>query len=100
MLGLYFLSSLVGLGGLLRLRFFVKPMLFETQTASGNSDFKWWFQLVPLLNIYFDVIMIPQLITQAKTSRGIIQQKPTRGIVFYFFLFPYALALDLNDLAG
>ncbi len=55
---------------------------------------------VPLLHIYFDVLKIPEMITAAKTSRGMIQQKPTRSLVFYLFLFPYALSLDLNDLAG
>jgi len=97
--GVPVLANLLSLAAFILYGFMVKPMLLETQTASGNQDFKWWFQLIPLLNIYFDVLKIPELITQAKTQAGMIQQKPTRGIVFYLFLFPYALALDLNDLA-
>jgi hypothetical protein len=101
-LGIIGLGALAGLAGLacfIVYGFLCKPMILEAQTAANNQDIKWWWQLVPGLHIYFDALKVPELITAAKTQRGIIQQKPTRTIVFYLFLFPYALALDLNDLA-
>ena len=96
---LSFLGTLVTLAGVFAvIVLFFKPMLLEAQTASGNQDLKWWWILVPILNIYFIALKVPEMITTAKTQAGIIQQKPTRGIAFYLFLSPYALALDLNDL--
>jgi hypothetical protein len=94
-----FLGTLISIGAFIAYGFMLKPMLLETMTAANNQDLKWWWQLVPFLNCYFDWLKIPELVTAAKTQRGILQQKPTRTIVFYVFLFPYALALDLNDLA-
>ncbi len=93
------LSLVFMIGAWLAYGFMVKGMLFETQTASGNQDFKWWFQLVPGLHLYFDVLKVPEMITQAKTQAGIIQQKPVQSIPLYLFAFPFALASDLNDLA-
>jgi hypothetical protein len=98
-IGLGALSGLAGLACFIVYGFLMKPLILEAQTAANNQDLKWWWQLVPILSIYFDVLKIPELITAAKTQRGILQQKPTRTIVFYLFLFPYALALDLNDMA-
>jgi hypothetical protein len=42
-------------------------------------------------------ILIPGQVQKAKQMAGV--QQPARGIVFYIFLFLYAFASDLNDLA-
>ena len=44
-------------------------------------------------------VKVPEQVQKAKEKAGIAQTKPARGIVLYIFLFPYALASDLNDIA-
>jgi hypothetical protein len=53
---------------------------------------------IPLYQYYWAWIMVPQEVTKAKQMMGV--QAPTRNIVLYIFLFPFALASDLNDMAG
>jgi hypothetical protein len=42
-------------------------------------------------------ILVPQEMQKAKQMAGV--QQPARGIVVYFFLWLYAAASDLNDIA-
>ena len=42
------------------------------------------------------MVVAPE-VSKAKQMLGV--QQPTRSLVAYFFLFPYALASDLNDMA-
>ena len=57
----------------------------------------WWFFLIPILNLYAILILLPQEMTKAKQMRGV--QAPTRNLVVYFFFSLYAFAADLNDIA-
>jgi hypothetical protein len=43
------------------------------------------------------LILVPQEVARAKQMRGV--QAPVRSIVIYLFLWSFALASDLNDLA-
>ena len=61
------------------------------------SSFAWWPLFIPFYNLYFILIMLPAEVTKAKQMAGV--QAPARGIVVYFFLWLYALASDLNDIA-
>jgi hypothetical protein len=74
-------------------------MLRELGNYTQDSEFNWWWIFIPCLGIYFALMKVPEQVTKAKTKAGIVQQKPTRGIVFYLFLWPWALANDLNDIA-
>ena len=75
----------------------VIKMVNEVKAITNNPSFAWWPLLIPGYNLYFQLIMLPQEITKAKQIAGV--QQPTRGLVVYWFLFLYALASDLNDLA-
>ena len=46
---------------------------------------------------YLMWILTPAQMQKAKQMARC--QNPTRGFIVYFFLFPYALAADLNDIA-
>jgi hypothetical protein len=92
-------GSLVSLAGSLLALVYIISMLRELQNYTQDQDFKWWFIFVPCLNCYFLWVKVPEQVTKAKTKAGILQAKPTRGIVLYVFISPFALASDLNDIA-
>jgi hypothetical protein len=52
---------------------------------------------LPFYNLYWMLILVPQEVARAKQMRGV--QAPVRSIVIYLFLWSFALASDLNDLA-
>ncbi len=90
------LMMLLMLGGSVLLLLSVIKMVGELKTVTRNESFAWWHILIPLYNYYWLWILVPQEVTKAKQALGV--QVPTRGIVFYIFLFPYALASDINDM--
>ena len=92
-------GSLIGLvGGVLGLVYMVS-MLLELKNFTRNESFNWWFIFIPCLNIYFAWFLVPQEVARAKQMAGSMNQQP-RNIVVYIFLFLYALAADLNDVAN
>ena len=56
-----------------------------------------WWVAVPLLNLYFLFLKVPEAMTKAKAAAG--AKNPTKAGWMYLFFSPYALAADLNDLA-
>jgi hypothetical protein len=95
------IGSLFNLGGLvgsviLLISFY--KMLNELKAFTNNPDFNWWFILIPCLNYYFLWIKVPEEVTKAKQMAGL--QQPARSILAYIFIAPYALAADLNEIAG
>ena len=74
-------------------------MLRELQNYTQDNEFVWWWLFIPCLGVYFAWIKVPEQVTKAKEKAGLLQTKPTRGIVVYIFLWMYALASDLNDIA-
>jgi hypothetical protein len=68
----------------------------EVKSVTGNPNFVWWPIFVPFYSLYWMLILVPQEVTRAKQMRGV--QAPVRSLVIYLFLWPFALASDLNDL--
>jgi hypothetical protein len=75
-------------------------MVRELQNYTQDQQFVWWWLFIPCLGMYFAIIKVPEQVTKAKEKAGIVQSKPTRGLVLYLFLWPFALASDLNDIAA
>ena len=72
-------------------------MFAELNSVTNSNTIKWWLLLIPFYNYYVMWVLVPQEMTKAKQMSGV--QQPTRGFVVYFFLWLYALAADLNDIA-
>ena len=90
-------GSLVVLGGSILLLVYFFSMLGELKNVTQNQDFHPWFVLIPCLNYYFLWIKVPEEVTKAKQM--VRSSMPTRSILLYIFIAPYALAADLNDIA-
>jgi hypothetical protein len=67
------------------------------KSVTRNASFAWWPMFIPFYNYYWAWIMVPAEVTKAKQMMGV--QAPTRSIVVYLFLWHFALASDLNDMA-
>ena len=93
-------SAIIGLsylaGSVVMLLNIIK-MSNELKSVTNNASFVWWPVFIPVYGIYWMLIMVPQEVTKAKQMVGLPQ--PARGIVLYFFLFTFALASDINDIA-
>jgi sulfite exporter TauE/SafE len=87
-----------GLGGFVLLVLSMIKMVSELNTVTRNAAFPWWPVIVPFYNIYWWTILVPQQVTEAKRIVGL--QQPARGPVLYLFLFPWALASDINEIAA
>ncbi len=93
-----FLAYPFQLVGMLWVGFIMFKMAQELKAFTNNQDFAPWMAFVPCLNIWFFVLKVPEEMTRAKQMAGV--QNPTKGIVLYLFIAPFALASDLNDLSG
>ena len=94
--GLYGLSSLFCLAASIWYLVLTVNMINEVKSVTRNPNFAWWPMLVPFFNIYWALILVPQEVTNAKQLLGV--QQPARNVILYFFLFPFALASDINDM--
>jgi hypothetical protein len=88
------ISSLVGL--VLYVISVVK-MTGEMKAVTRNEGFAWWPMFIPIYQIYWMWILVPQEMAKAKQMAGV--QSPPRGIIAYIVVFLYAYAADLNDIA-
>jgi hypothetical protein len=84
--------------GMLSVGFIMFRLSSELKNFTNSPDFAPWMAFVPCLNIYFFVVKVPAEMTKAKQMAGV--QNPTKSVVLYLFLSPFALASDLNDIAG
>jgi hypothetical protein len=91
------LGSLVILGGIGWYVFLAIQMANELKSVTRNPAFAWWPMFVPFYNIYWRWFLVPQEVARAKQMVGV--QSPVRSIVLYIFLWSFAFASDLNDLA-
>jgi hypothetical protein len=92
------LFSLVGtLGGSIIGFISAVKMMGELNGVTKSNAVAWWMLLVPLYNYYVAWILVPGEMAKAKQMAGV--QQPPRGFVVYFFLWLYAFAADLNDIA-
>jgi hypothetical protein len=89
-------GTLVVLAGWILGLIYAISMVRELHNYTQDPEFMWWWVFIP---IYGALIKVPEQVTKAKAKAGILQVKPVRGIVLYLFLWLYALAGDLNDIA-
>jgi hypothetical protein len=94
---LAYLVMLIALGGIVFGFISVYKMLGELKEVTKDPEFNWWFILIPYFNYYWIAVKVPEQVTRAKQM--VRAQQPARGAVVYFFLLPYALAADLNEIA-
>jgi hypothetical protein len=90
-------GSLASLAGIVLLYVSIIKMANELKAVTRNDAFAWWPVFIPVFQIYWMWILVPQEVAKAKQMTGV--QAPPRGIVVYVFLFLYAFAADLNDIA-
>jgi hypothetical protein len=91
------LSSLFFLVGAVMYLLSAIKMVNELKVVTRNTAFAWWPILVPIYSYYWLWILVPNEVKKAKQITGV--QTPTRSIVLYVFLWHFALASDLNDMA-
>lgn len=96
--GVAVLANVFSLVGMLWVGFIMFRLSSELKNFTNSPDFAPWMAFVPCLNIYFFVVKVPAEMTKAKQMAGV--QNPTKGVVLYLFVAPWALASDLNDIAG
>lgn len=81
--------------GLLLTLVAARAMIAELNVAAG-SNLTFWHFVIPIYGLYWAAVLVPQAMAVAKQRAN----KPApRSAVVYLFLFLYALASDLNDLA-
>jgi hypothetical protein len=92
---LFYLVGVFG-GSIMYLLSLIK-MSNELKAVTRNPSFAWWPVFIPGYNYYWLWLMVPAEVKKAKQMMGV--QQPPRSIVLYIFLWHYALASDLNDMA-
>jgi hypothetical protein len=73
-------------------------MIGELNRITGSGAVQWWMLLVPFWGYYVAWVVLPAEVAKAKQM--VNAQQPARGIVVYIFLWLYAFAADLNDIAN
>ncbi len=91
------LSGLFFLAGMVMYLLSAIKMVNELKTVTRNAAFAWWPIIVPIYNYYWLWMLVPAEVKKAKQMMGV--QAPARSIVLYVFLWHFALASDLNDMA-
>lgn len=95
--GVALLSSVMSLVGYAFFCVIVGGMVTELKAFTGGDITPWWVW-VPILNLFLLVAKVPAEMTKAKQMAGV--QAPVKPVWMYFLFSPFALAADLNDLAG
>jgi hypothetical protein len=90
------LAAFFVLGGWVWYLLLAMQMIRELRSVTRSEELAWWPLIVPLYNIYFMWLLVPQEVTKAKQMLG-VRQAP-QPLLFYIFLWPFALATDLNDM--
>jgi hypothetical protein len=68
----------------------------ELKSVTRSDQLAWWGLIVPIYNVYFMWLVVPQEVAKAKQLFG--ARQPPQSLILYIFLWPFALASDLNDL--
>ncbi len=72
-------------------------MLNELQAYTRDDNFKPVYMFVPILNLYFLLVKVPEQMTKAKQMAG-SRNPQASSIVLYFFIGLYAMSKDLNEI--
>src|ERR1019366_7242325 len=94
---LTYIGSLVALAGVIIGLISVIRMLGEINSVTKSGTLAWWQVFIPIYSYYVMWIVVPGEMQKAKQMVGV--QQPARAIVVYVFLWLYAAASDLNDIA-
>ena len=95
-LGSALVANVFSLAGYGVFAFIMIGMVTELKKVGGN-DLAPWMVAVPLLNLWFLFMKVPEAMNQAKLKAG--AKNPTKAGWMYLLFSPYALSADLNDLA-
>jgi hypothetical protein len=90
------LASLFALGGGVWYLLLAVQMVSELKSVTRSEELAWWPLIVPIYQLYFMWVVVPQEVAKAKQMVG--APKPPQSLLLYIFLWHYALASDLNDL--
>jgi hypothetical protein len=90
------LQLLFAFGGLAWFLLLTIPMVNELKSVTQNPTLAWWPMIVPFYSMYWAWFVIPQEVAKAKQMLAV--QQPPRPVVLYIFLWPFALASDINDM--
>ena len=91
------ISTVAFLAGFVMYLLSAIKMVNELKVVTRNAAFAWWPIIVPIYNYYWLWMLVPAEVKKAKQMMGV--QAPTRSIVLYVFLWHFAFASDLNDMA-
>ncbi|MGD0524077.1 MAG: hypothetical protein ABSE49_02970 [Polyangiaceae bacterium] len=91
------ISGLGELAGFIVFAISAIRMQGEINSITKTGNLAWWKNFIPFFNYYVWWIVTPGEVQKAKQMVGV--QQPARGIVVYFFIWLYAAAADLNDIA-
>lgn len=75
---------------------YTRQMMRELRSVTEET-FPWWHLLIPIYGLYVAATSLRIEMGKAKQKLG---KGPPRGAIAYAFLFLYAFASDLNDLAS
>ena len=70
-------------------------MLNELKQYTKDESLQPWHMFIPVLNLLM-ILKLPDIVTRAKQMAG-SRNPQSAGLVLYLFLFPFALAKDLNQ---
>ncbi len=71
-------------------------MLNELKAYTRDEQLQTWHLFVPILNLLM-ILKLPEIVTRAKQAAG-SRNPQSASLVLYLFLFPFALAKDLNEI--
>jgi hypothetical protein len=75
----------------------VDRMVAELNTVS-KGNLRSWTLAIPFYNVYWLLVLLPREVARAKAIAGVTT--PARATIVYVFLYLYALAADLNEIAA
>jgi hypothetical protein len=91
-----YLASLFALAGVVWYLLLALQMVSELKSITRGESLAWWPLLVPVYQLYFMWVVVPQEVARAKQMLGV--REPPQNIVLYICLWHFAFALDLNDM--
>lgn len=71
-------------------------MLNELKAYTRDEQLQSWHLFIPVLNLLM-ILKLPEIVTRAKQMAG-SRNPQSASLVMYLFLFPWALAKDLNQI--
>jgi len=71
----------------------------EKAAPESQNKFAWWMLLIPIYGIILALTKLPAWVGDAKKKYNCPNPNPM-GVVMYFFLSPFALATDLNEIGA